>query len=37
MNKSERETPNSVLTHVYGIWKDGNDDSICQAVKETQM
>ena len=27
----------SILTHIYGIWKDGNDDPICRAAKETQM
>ena len=23
--------------HIYGIWKDGNDDPICETAKETQM
>ena len=27
----------SVLTHIYGIYKDGNDDPICETAKETQM
>ena len=27
----------SILTHIYGIWKDGNDDPICETAKETQM
>ena len=27
----------SILTHIYGIWKDGNDNSICKTGKETQM
>ena len=29
----------SIITHIYiyGIWKDGNDDPICETVKETQM
>ena len=27
----------SILMHIYGIWKDGNNDSICETVKETQM
>ena len=27
----------SILTHVHGILKDGNDDPICKTVKETQM
>ena len=27
----------SILTHIYGIKKDNNNDSICKAAKETQM
>ena len=27
----------SILTHLYGIYKDGNDDPICETEKETQM
>ena len=27
----------SILTHIYGILKDGNNDSTCEAAKETQM
>ena len=27
----------SILTHVYGIYKDGNDDPICETAKETQI
>ena len=27
----------STLTHIYGIYKDGNDDPICETAKETQM
>ena len=27
----------SILTHIYGIQKDGNDNSICETEKETQM
>ena len=27
----------SILTHIYGIYKDGNDDPICKTAKETQM
>ena len=26
----------SILTHIYGIYKDGNDDPICKIAKETQ-
>ena len=27
----------SILTHIYGIEKDGNDSPICKTDKETQM
>ena len=27
----------SMLTHIYGIQKDGNDNPVCETVKETQM
>ena len=27
----------SKITHIYGIQKDGNDDSVCETAKETQM
>ena len=27
----------SILIHIYGIWKDGNDNPICKTEKETQM
>ena len=27
----------SILTHRYGIQKDGNDDPICKTAKETQI
>ena len=27
----------SILVHIYGIQKDGNDDSIYKIAKETQM
>ena len=26
----------SVLTHIYGIQKDGNNDPICETAKETE-
>ena len=26
-----------ILMHIYGIYKDGNDDPICETAKETQM
>ena len=29
--------PYSVLTHIYGIYKDGNDNPVCETAKETQM
>ena len=27
----------SILTHIYGIWKDGNNYPICKTEKKTQM
>ena len=27
----------SILTHIYGIQKDGNDGPICETAKETQI
>ena len=27
----------SILTHIYGIKKDGNDNPICKTEKEAQM
>ena len=27
----------SILTHIYGILKDGNDNLVCETAKETQM
>ena len=27
----------SILMHIYGIYKDGNDNSICKTENETQM
>ena len=27
----------SILTHIYGIYKDGNDDPVCETAEETQM
>ena len=27
----------SILTHIYGIYKDGNDDPICETPKQTQV
>ena len=29
--------PYSMLTHIYGNYKDGNDNPICKTEKETQM
>ena len=26
----------NILTHIYGIWKNGNGVPICKMVKETQ-
>ena len=27
----------SILMHIYGFQKDGNDDPICETAKETQI
>ena len=27
----------SILMHMYGIYKDGNDDPICETAKEIQI
>ena len=27
----------SILMHIYGIYKDGNDNPVCDTAKETQM
>ena len=27
----------SILMHIYGIYKDGNDDRICETAKEIQV
>ena len=27
----------SILTHIYGIWKDGNDNRVCETAKDTQV
>ena len=27
----------NILTHIYGIQKDGNDSPVCETAKETQM
>ena len=27
----------SILTHIYGIQKDGNDNPVCETANETQM
>ena len=27
----------SILTHIYGIYKDGNDNPVCKKAKEPQM
>ena len=27
----------SILTHIYGIYKDVNDNPVCKTAKETQM
>ena len=27
----------SILTHIYGVYKDGNNDPICKTANETQI
>ena len=27
----------SILTHIYGTWKDHNDNPVCETAKETQI
>ena len=27
----------SILTHIYGIYRDGNNNPVCKTAKETQM
>ena len=27
----------SILTHIYGIQKDGNDNPVCETAKESKM
>ena len=35
---NQKETDEySIVTHIYGIQKDGNDNPICETAKETQM
>ena len=36
VNQKEKEKY-CILMHIYGIYKDGNDDPICETAKETQM
>ena len=35
--QSEVKHQYSILTYIYGIQKDGNDDPICETAKEIQM
>ena len=27
----------SIIMHICGIWKDGNDNPVCETAKETQI
>ena len=27
----------SILKHIYGIWKDGNDNPVCETAKDTDV
>ena len=33
----EEKHQSSILMHIYGIYKDGNDNPVCETAKETQM
>ena len=35
--KIKSDTISSILMHIYGIFKDGNDNPVCEIAKETQM
>ena len=37
LSKSEKEKQIFILTHIYGIQKNGTDEPICRAGIETQM
>ena len=34
---SQKEHQYSILMHIYGIYKDGNDNPVCETAKEKQM
>ena len=34
---SQKDKHQYILTHIYGIEKDGNDNTICKTEKETQI
>ena len=34
---SQKNTNKVILMHIYGIYKDGNDDPICKKAKEAQI
>ena len=36
-SKSEKKHQYSILMHIYGILKNGNDDTICETAKETHV
>ena len=36
VNQKEKDKY-SILMHIYGIQKDGNDNPVCETAKETQM
>ena len=36
-SKPERKHQYSILTHIYGISKDGNNNPVYETAKETQM
>ena len=36
-SKPKEKHQYSILTHIYGILKDGNNDPMCETAKETQI
>ena len=37
VSQKEEKHQYSILMHIYGIWKDGNDNPVCKTAKETQI
>ena len=37
VSQEKKKHQYSILMHIYGIYKDGNDNPICKTAKGTQM